>query len=181
MEIEFQVLDFIQGLRTPFADRFMSAITTLGDNGIIWIVLTGILLLIPKKRYVGVTLMVALILDLLICNVIMKNLIARTRPFDINTSIELLIAIPKDFSFPSGHTAASVVATVVLYFRKQKILWMVAALLTLFIAFSRMYLYVHFPSDILGGAIIGAVIGYLGYRIVYMFEIKYGRKTINKN
>ena len=90
---------------------------------------------------------------------------ARIRPFDVNTAIQLIIAKPQDYSFPSGHTAASVTSVVALYLAGEKRLWKIALILTCFIAFSRMYLYVHYPTDVLGGAVVGVISGYIGYKV----------------
>lgn len=108
--IEFRILDFFQGIRMPVGDAVMCFITKLGDAGIIWIVLAVILLLLPKTRKTGLVMMAALCIDLVVCNGILKNLFARIRPCDVNTQIQLLIARPDDFSFPSGHTATTVIA-----------------------------------------------------------------------
>ena len=115
MGIELQFLNLIQEIRTTFLDVFMSNVTKLGNVGFIWILLTIILLVIPKTRKSGVILAAALIVDLILCNVILKPLVARIRPFDVNTAIQLIIAKPQDYSFPSGHTAASVASVVALY------------------------------------------------------------------
>ena len=87
----------------------------------------------------------------------------RIRPCDINTQVQLLIARPDDFSFPSGHTAASFTAVAALYFSGEKKLWKPALMLACLIAFSRLYLYVHYPTDILGGILVGSAAGYIGY------------------
>ena len=175
MGIELQFLNLIQEIRTTFLDVFMSNVTKLGNVGFIWILLTIILLVIPKTRKSGVILAAALIVDLILCNVILKPLVARIRPFDVNTAIQLIIAKPQDYSFPSGHTAASVASVVALYLAGEKRLWKIALILACFIAFSRMYLYVHYPTDILGGALLGILCGYLGCRIVQKTE-QYKRK-----
>lgn len=104
--MEIHILDMIQNLRTPIGDVVVPLITRLGDAGIIWIILTVLLLIIPKTRKTGVIMMAALLVDVLLCNVFIKNLVARTRPFDVNTAVQLLVAKPRDYSFPSGHTAA---------------------------------------------------------------------------
>ena len=134
----------------------MLGITHLGDAGIFWIVLAVILLLIPKTRKSGLIVAAALCIDVIVCNGILKNLFARTRPFDVNEAVQLLITAPKDFSFPSGHTAASFAAVAALYFAGKKKLWKVSLVLAVLIAFSRMYLYVHYPTDILGGVLVRA-------------------------
>lgn len=164
MTFEFTILNFIQQhLRSELMDKIMVMITHLGDAGIIWIILTLVLLLIPKMRKVGFVLALALIFDLIFCNFMIKPFIARTRPYDINTAIKLLIDRQVDYSFPSGHTAAGITCTVVLYLMRQKWLWKITLLLSILIGFSRMYLYVHFPTDIIGGIFIGIICGILGY------------------
>ena len=87
------------------------------------------------------------------------------RPYDVNTAVQLLVAKPKDFSFPSGHTAASFASVTALYLAGEKKLWKPALALAILIAFSRMYLYVHYPTDILGGVIFGILSAWIGYRI----------------
>jgi membrane-associated phospholipid phosphatase len=102
---------------------------------------------------------IALILDLLITNCLLKNLVARTRPYDVANFTDLIVKKPKDYSFPSGHTAASFAAVTALFMRKEKLLGSIACVVAVFIAFSRMYLYVHFPTDILGGIVVGVASG----------------------
>ena len=163
--MEIQMLNWLQRLHTPILDKIMQLITHLGDMGIIWIILTIVMLLIPKRRKSGVIMAAALIVDVILCNVILKNLVGRIRPFDVNPWIQLLIPEPKDFSFPSGHTAASFASVTALYLAGEKKLWKPALALAILIAFSRMYLYVHYPTDILGGVIFGSLSAWIGYRI----------------
>ena len=166
MNIELSILDWIQTLHTPFLDKIMVFITRLGDAGIIWIVLSIVLLLIPKTRKSGVVMVAALIVDVLLCNIVLKNLVARTRPYDVNTGVHLLVAKLHDYSFPSGHTAASFASVTALYLAGEKKLWKFALVLACLIAISRLYLYVHYPTDVLGGILFGVISGYLGYRKV---------------
>lgn len=166
MGIELKILDILQNIRTPVGDAVMCFITKIGDAGIIWILLAVVLLIIPKTRKSGVILSVALCVDFILCNGILKNLFARIRPCDINTQVQLLIARPNDFSFPSGHTAASFTASAALYFSGEKKLWKPALIIACLLAFSRLYLYVHYPTDILGGILIGILAGYIGYAVV---------------
>ena len=163
--MEIEILNMIQKIRTPLLDTFMSNFTKLGNAGIVWILLTIVLLLIPKTRKSGFILAVALIVDLILCNGILKPLIARIRPFDVNTVIQLIVAKPHDYSFPSGHTAASFTAVMALYLAGEKKLWKIALTLAVLIAFSRLYLYVHYPTDVLGGIVTGVIAGYLGYKL----------------
>ena len=124
--MEIHILDMIQNLRTPIGDVVVPLITRLGDAGIIWIILTVLLLIIPKTRKTGVIMMAALLVDVLLCNVLIKNLVARTRPFDVNTAVQLLVAKPRDYSFPSGHTAASFASVTALYLAGEKKMWKAA-------------------------------------------------------
>lgn len=170
--MEIQILNLIQNLRTPLGDIIVPFITRLGNAGIIWIILTLVLLLIPKTRKTGVIMTVALLVDLVLCNLLLKNLVARTRPFDVNTAVQLLVAKPRDYSFPSGHTAASFASVTALYLAGEKKMWKAAFVLAVLIALSRLYLYVHYPTDIIGGVIFGSLSGYLGYKIVEQIRKK---------
>ena len=106
---ELAVLDWIQAhLRCGFLDAVLPWISWTCDHGEIWILLAAVLLLWKKQRWTGVSLSFALILDLVCCNMVLKPLVGRIRPFAVNTAVELLTAPPTDASFPSGHTAASV-------------------------------------------------------------------------
>ena len=155
----------------------MVAITKLGDAGIVWIILTVILLLIPKTRKSGVYMAVALIADLIICNVILKPIVARIRPYSINQTVHLLVTPLKDYSFPSGHTAASFASVSALYLSGRKRMAAGTLIVSVLIAFSRMYLYVHYPTDVLGGLIIGLLCGWIA---VYDHPKSYGKKIKEK-
>ena len=158
LDVEFSILDFIQNqFRTSFGDFVMPLISKLGNGGIIWLVLSGLLCVFPKYRKASVTMLTALALDVLLCNVMLKPLVGRMRPFTVNTGVELLINAPKDFSFPSGHTAASFAAAFALLFVKNK-LWIPSMILASLIAFSRLYLYVHYPTDVLAGILLGLIV-----------------------
>ena len=128
--------------------------------------LAVVLLILPKTRKTGIIVAAALLMDLILCNLILKNLVARVRPYDVNTAIAILIKKPLDFSFPSGHTAASFAAMTALFLAKMKKAWIAALVLAVLIAFSRLYFYVHYPTDVLGGAVVGILSGIIGYAIV---------------
>lgn len=163
--MEIEILNWIQTLRTPFFDTIVPMVSSLGNMGWIWIVLAVGLMLFPKKRKTGVILSMALVIDAILCNVIIKNLVCRVRPFHVNTAIELLIPEPGEFSFPSGHTAVSFAAVAALYFAGEKRLFLPALVLATMIALTRLYLYVHYPTDVLGGILIGILSGYLAGKV----------------
>lgn len=164
--MELRFLDFLQTIHTPLLDKILAFITSLGNAGIIWIVLAVVLLILPKTRKTGIIVAAALLMDLVLCNLILKNLVARVRPYHVNTAIAILIKKPLDFSFPSGHTAASFAAMTALFLAKMKKAWIAALVLAVLIAFSRLYFYVHYPTDVLGGAVVGILSGIIGYAIV---------------
>lgn len=170
MEIELRFLDWLQTIHNPVLDAIMVFITTLGDAGIVWIIFAIILCIIPKTRKAGVTLGIALLFDVIICNLILKNAVARTRPFEYREGLELLVKRPNDYSFPSGHTAASFACITGLLLVKEKKLFIGALIVGVLIAFSRLYIYVHFPTDILGGIVVGIVSGLGGWLIARRFK-----------
>ena len=86
--------------------------------------------------------------------------------------VQLLVAKPRDYSFPSGHTAASFASVTALYLAGEKKMWKAALVLAVLIALSRLYLYVHYPTDIIGGVVFGSLSGYLGYKIVEWIQKK---------
>ena len=157
---EFWILNLIQDiLGCEFLDFLIPKITLLGNSGIIWIV-TGLVLLFTKKyRRGGVFLLVGLLLGLIFGNVILKNVIARPRPCWLY-DVPLLIPNPTDFSFPSGHTLSSFISAFVLARINRKFaVW--AFLLAGIMAFTRMYLFAHFPTDILGGIVLAYAIYFI--------------------
>lgn len=170
--MELAILDWIQAhLRCGLLDAAFPFISRLADHGEVWIVLAAVLLLLGRQRRYGAAVSCALVLDLVSCNMLLKPLVGRVRPFAVNTAVELLSAPPMDASFPSGHTAASFAAVFALKLAGSS-LWRPALALAVVIAFSRMYLYVHWPSDILGGALLGAACGWAGARLLEKIEDK---------
>ena len=158
MPFEFSILNLIQGLRTPMFDQIVIFITSLANY--VWYILIIGLLLNKPTRKIGVVLVVAMILQYLINAGILKHLFARVRPCNVDTTVELLIKRPKGFSFPSGHSAAAFCVVGVLYGAKIRELFWPVFVLAILIGFSRLYLYVHFPTDVFVGALCGFAIGY---------------------
>lgn len=163
---EIGILDFIQNhLRFDFLDDMMVLFTRLADDGIIWIVLAVALLCFKQTRKMGITLALALIFGLIVGNLGLKNLFARVRPYNANTEIELLIEPLKSYSFPSGHTRCCFESAMAMYLCDKRF-GKVAFVLGGIIGFSRMYLYMHYPSDVIGGVILGLVNGVIAFLIV---------------
>ena len=166
---DLPILDWIQAnMANPFLDFIMPIITVFGDAGIFWIAWAVLLLLFPKTRKIGLGMGFALIMGLLICNVTLKPLVGRIRPYDLQAelgiTIQLLGERMHDFSFPSGHTQASFAAATAICFWKRK--WGIPALiLASLTAFSRMYLYVHYPTDVLAGICFGLLFATIGLLI----------------
>lgn len=158
MPFEFTILDMIQGFRTSVFDNFILLITSLASY--VWYILIIGFLLNKPTRKIGAILAVAMILQYLVNGGVLKHLFARVRPCNVDTTVELLVKRPKGFSFPSGHSAAAFCAVGVLYGAKIKRLLWPSFILACLIAFSRLYLYVHFPTDVLAGALCGFFIGY---------------------
>lgn len=163
---EANIIFWIQEhLRVGFLNPIMQVITTLGDGGVFWIVLTVLLLIFKKTRKAGVCCALGLIFDLLVVNIAVKPLVARIRPYEVIQEITILTHRPGDHSFPSGHSAGSF-ACAWAFFRAYKKKWGVPALiLAILISLSRLYVGVHYPTDVLGGAVIGIIVGELGYRL----------------
>ena len=166
--MELAILNWMQmHLRCEFLDTVMPLVSRLADHGEVWILLAGVLLALKGQRLYGGAVAFGLTLDLIACNLILKPLVGRLRPFLLNPDLALLITPPGDASFPSGHTAASFAAVFALKTAGSP-LWKPALVLAVLIAFSRLYLYVHWPSDVLGGAVLGAVVGWTGARLAML-------------
>ncbi len=166
-EFELKILDFIQNtFKCGFLDWFMPIITRLGDSGIFWIVVAVVLLFFKKYRKTGAMMGVALILGLLVGNLTLKPLVGRIRPYDMpGVEVDILVERLSDMSFPSGHTLASFEGAVVLMLNDKR-LGIPALVLAITIALSRLYLYVHYPTDVLAGVILGIAFAFLARLIV---------------
>lgn len=169
---EFSFLNKLWELHTPFLNTLMTTITKFGNAGIFWILLAIVLLCTKKYRPCGLAVACALLCSVTFGNGIIKNVVQRTRPCWINEAIQplLLVANPTDFSFPSGHSMASFAAATALLLTNRKI-GIAATVLAVCIAFTRLYLYVHWPTDVLCGILLGIVWGHMGYHIQkYMYK-----------
>ena len=167
VSFDLPILDWIAAnLWCPALDVAMPIITLLGDAGIFWIAVSALFMLTKKYRKIGIGMMFALMMGLVVCNIWLKPTIARIRPYDFQMEyfmkeIPLLVGGMHDFSFPSGHTIASFEAAVVILLNNKK-LGIPAMILACLIAFSRLYLYVHYPTDVLVSIVLGTAFAFLG-------------------
>ncbi len=160
--IDFSILDFIQeNIRNAFLDPVMAVLGYLGEAGAVWIILGIVLLFFRKTRPAGVCMLAAMALGYLIGDIGIKHLVARPRPFLVNTDVDLYINAPTSHSFPSGHSTASFAAVTSLFGMLKEKRWIAysALGLAILIVFSRLYNYVHYPSDVLCGMILGIICG----------------------
>lgn len=153
---DFNVLNWIQGtLRCSFLDYFTVFLSYLTTSGIIWIVAGVVLLFFRKTRAAGIILLGALALGFITGDILLKHVVERPRPF-MQTDFALLISAPSGSSFPSTHSCLAAAATTVLLSKKRSLGYIALALM-ICIAFSRLYLYVHFPTDVICGLLLGAI------------------------
>ncbi|MCQ2426684.1 MAG: phosphatase PAP2 family protein [Lachnospiraceae bacterium] len=172
---EIVILDWIhENLVCPFLDFLMPAISLFGEAGIFWIAVAALLLISKKTRKLGLTLGLSFILGLAIGNGILKNVVGRIRPYDFNPIMRdwPLVHLYTDGSFPSGHTLVSAEAASVLMLRKRNPWGWLASVLCLLMMFSRMYLYVHYPLDVLGGLLFGTLFGWIAVKTADYLEPK---------
>jgi undecaprenyl-diphosphatase len=165
MTIELQILDFIQNhLRNGVMDVVMKTISFLGTGGAIWLLLAALMFFKKDTRIASVSMCLAIGIGVIVCSVIIKPIVARLRPCDVNTAVQLLVSRPHDYSFPSGHTTAAFAAAACLLFCANK-WWPYFMVFAVIMAFSRLYLYVHFPTDVLAGCALGFICGWAGYKL----------------
>ena len=150
-------------IRNGILDTFFKTITHLGDGGIFWIILTVILLCFRKTRKAGICSVIALLGSVIICNLIIKNLVARTRPYEMIEGLTCIVKRASDYSFPSGHTSASFASAVAMTGNIKKRYSVVLLIVAALIAFSRLYIGIHYPTDVLGGLVLGVLLGLLGH------------------
>ena len=179
LNLDGNILLFIQEfIRNPLLTPLIRAITTLGNGGGIWILLTLVMLIVAKTRRVGCMMSVALIGTLLVNNIALKNLIARARPYEVIEGLTCLVSKPRDYSFPSGHAGCSFAAAWVMFRQLPKRYGIPALALAILIALSRLYVGVHYPSDVLFGVIDGIAISLAAEVIVEWIEKKKERNDM---
>lgn len=152
--IDEKILSCIAKFRRPFLDKFMVCITRIGNTGAIWLLISLALLVSPSNRKSALKIISTLFLTSILGEIIIKSLVGRLRPSKATPQEQLLIKKPKTYSFPSGHTASSFAAASMIGF-EYPVFVLPAFFLAISIAFSRLYLKVHYPSDVLAGAFLG--------------------------
>ena len=163
--MEITILNWIQeNLHEPVVDWLMILFTRLGEAGFVWIVLGVLMLCFRKSRKYGLLMLLSLLFTYLLGELLLKNIICRPRPFQSVEGIGLLIPAPWGYAFPSGHAGSSFAAAWILckFNRKAGAAGLVLAVL---IAFSRLYLYVHYPTDVLAGMVLGVLVAQTVYSV----------------
>ena len=177
VSFDLPILDWIAAnLWCPVLDTVMPIITMFGDGGIFWIAISILLLFTRKYRKTGLSMAFALSMGLLVCNIILKPGVARIRPYDFQMEyfakeIQLIAGGMHDFSFPSGHTIASFEACTALMLGNKKF-GIPATVLAILVAFSRLYLYLHYPTDVIASIILGTLFGFIGYWLAGKVNLK---------
>ncbi len=174
--MELQILHAIQGIHQDWLTSVMRLFTTMGEHGLVWIVIAIVLACIPKTRKCGLTMMIAMAITYFVGNLFLKNVFARPRPCAVDNSVVLKIPFPSEYSFPSGHSSNGFAGAVTIfcYYRKAGILSLIMAAL---IAFSRLYFFVHYPTDILGGIALGTLDALLAVYLVKRLEARKNAKN----
>lgn len=165
-EIDFAVLNYIQEhFRCSFFDFLMPVLSRGAELGLVWIAIAVIMLFFKKSRRCGVLMLISMALTILIGEFTVKNIVCRVRPCNVNTAIDMLVKRPHSYSFPSGHTGASFAAAMSICLNKKWYWGLAAILFAALIGFSRLYLYVHYPSDVLAGMALGMLVAVIVWAI----------------
>lgn len=176
LALDANILLWIQDyLRNPVLDPVMKVITSLNNYGIIWIAIIVIMLCFKKTRKTGILCACALLLELLMNDCFIKPLVARVRPYDAVEGLTRIIEKQKDYSFPSGHTASSFACAFIICRTQPKKYGIASVVFASLIAFSRLYVGVHYPSDVIGGILLGIAAGLIVYG-VYSLIVKKRKK-----
>ena len=165
--MEANILLFLQNnVRGPILDSVLLFITRMNNGGMIWIALILILLIFKKTRKTGIYCIVALVIDVVLVNFLIKPLVGRIRPYDVIDGLICMVGPQKDASFPSGHTASSFAVAFAAFLRGPKKIGIPALVVAALIGFSRLYVGVHYPTDVLAGIGFGLLCGFLAVFIM---------------
>lgn len=159
--LDQSVLHKVTALHSRTNNIIVHLITMMGNAGVIWWFLSVPFFISKYSRYVGLNVLLSMFFGLMIGEVAIKNIVGRTRPSELLSQDELIIRNPRHSSFPSGHTTTSISVAVGLMFNCTAIIWLPALIIASLISFSRIYLRVHYFSDVCGGVVVGTVCGVL--------------------
>ena len=194
LNFDLSIFEWVQTIQTPILNTFFKIYTTLGEAGALFIIIAIGLMITKKWRKVGFAMMVALVVMVIGNNLILKNIFARPRPFDLDPETYAwwfkvyvfpdIVSKPESFSFPSGHSSSAFAVAFVALFYNRK--WGFATLiLAVLMAFSRVYVEVHYPTDVIAGVFVGllyALIAALIVRFTYqIFEKLWNKLFVKKD
>lgn len=169
-QFDFFILDFIrENLRCDFLDYLMQFLSYIGEAGAVWFAIAFVMLFFKKTRVCAVVMILSMGVCLILGEFVLKNLVCRVRPCHINLSVEMLVKKPRSYSFPSGHTSSSFAAATAIFIYNKKF-GVAALLLAALIAFSRLYNYVHYPTDVLAGMLFGVASTILIYHLIRKYN-----------
>lgn len=188
-DFDFAIFDFFHKLHDSaaggFLDVFFNVVTKLGHDGIALIIISLILMLFKKTRKAGSAMLAGIIVGAVFTNLTIKPLVSRPRPYTFTDSpvyqwwLNAGAQVESDRSFPSGHTTSAMAMVTGLFcVTNKKVSWL-AFFFAIFMGMSRIYLCVHYPTDVIGGLIIGAIGGVIGGLLVNWFY-KHGEHKLNK-
>ena len=175
-QIDFSILYWIQDIfKCRAMDVLMWFFSFIEENGMVWIVLSVVLICFKKTRYCGFAVLIAMAVDTILAEGIIKNIVCRVRPCYQVPDFDMIITRPDSYSFPSNHSASSFAAATAIFLTIKRKVWSVPAfILAGIISFSRLYLFVHFPSDVIAGIIFGILVAI----VVCYFTKKVGIKSL---
>ncbi len=177
--IDLSILQYVQEhIRNDFMTPIWKFITHLGDGGWLWITLGVVLLFFKKTRLIGFSVLVSLLINAIFTNITLKDLIGRPRPYTVSNAIVPIIKLPSELSFPSGHTSSSFAAALVLLKLTPKKYGIPAVVLAALISLSRIYVGVHYPTDILGGIVVGIISSIWGCYLVKCIYIRIKERKV---
>ena len=166
---EADLLFWIQSnLRINGLNQLMQCASEINNAGMLAIGMVVVLLIWKTYRTVGITAFTSLLSEFLLVNVLIKQIVARPRPYVVNEALAVLGTVPTDYSFPSGHTASVFAVASVMLLCMPRRYGIPAVVIAAIVALSRLYNVAHYPTDVLAGMLIGSVVGVLAVKLVYV-------------